>query len=80
MTAGLIPPDLDIRTELREPVTDPTLGIPVDVDRRGTPTNRLVIFHRLGRCGAARKLASPALVTLCKTAPCSFPSTVTEEP
>ncbi len=37
-----IPADLKINTAAREPVFDPTLNIPVDVDRTGTPKNRLV--------------------------------------
>ena len=36
------PPDVIIRTEARRPETDPTLGIPVTVDRTGTPRHRLV--------------------------------------
>lgn len=36
------PDDVIIRSEAREPVTDPTLGIPVNVNRRGTPRHRLV--------------------------------------
>ncbi len=36
------PPDVIIRAEPRQPESDPTLGIPVSVDRQGTPKNRLV--------------------------------------
>jgi hypothetical protein len=36
------PPDVVIRAEARRPETDPTLGIPVQVDRQGTPRHRLV--------------------------------------
>ncbi|HBB32117.1 MAG TPA: hypothetical protein DDZ80_18740 [Cyanobacteria bacterium UBA8803] len=36
------PDDVILRSEAREPVTDPTLGIPVNVDRQGTPRHRLV--------------------------------------
>lgn len=36
------PPDVTIRSEARAPVTDPTLGISVQVNRDGTPRNRLV--------------------------------------
>ncbi|WNZ24311.1 hypothetical protein HJG54_16565 [Leptolyngbya sp. NK1-12] len=36
------PPDVIIRAEARRPVTDPTLGIPVQVDRSGRPRHRLV--------------------------------------
>ena len=37
-----IPDDVIIRSEARRPETDPTLGIPVTVDRQGTPHHRLV--------------------------------------
>jgi len=36
------PPDVIIRAEARRPETDPTLGVPVTVDRTGTPRHRLV--------------------------------------
>jgi hypothetical protein len=36
------PAGLKINREPREPEDDPTLGIPVDVDRTGSPRNRLV--------------------------------------
>jgi hypothetical protein len=36
------PAGLTVNHEPREPKEDPTLGIPVDVDRTGTPKNRLV--------------------------------------
>ncbi len=36
------PEDVKIQPEAREPVTDPTLGIPVQVNRQGTPRHRLV--------------------------------------
>jgi lysophospholipase L1-like esterase len=36
------PEDVEIRLEAREPVEDPTLGVPVEVDRRTTPMHRLV--------------------------------------
>lgn len=36
------PPDVEIRFSARKPVTDPTLGIPVNIGRVGTPLNRLV--------------------------------------
>lgn len=36
------PPDVVIRAEARRPETDPTLGIPVVVNRQGTPRHRLV--------------------------------------
>ncbi|MBI4784187.1 MAG: hypothetical protein HY785_23145 [Oscillatoriophycideae cyanobacterium NC_groundwater_1537_Pr4_S-0.65um_50_18] len=36
------PPDVIIQAEPRRPETDPTLGIPVTVDRIGTPRHRLV--------------------------------------
>ena len=36
------PPSVDVRTEAREPVTDPTLGIAVPPRHGGTPRNRLV--------------------------------------
>lgn len=36
------PEDVIIRTEAPEPVSDPTLGIPVKVNRQGTPRHRLV--------------------------------------
>jgi hypothetical protein len=35
-------PEVPIHREPRRPVTDPTLGIPVEVDRSGRPANRLV--------------------------------------
>jgi hypothetical protein len=37
-----LPAGLEIRREPREPQFDPTLGIEVEVDRPGTPRNRLV--------------------------------------
>ncbi|HEY9874076.1 MAG TPA: hypothetical protein V6D12_11600 [Candidatus Obscuribacterales bacterium] len=36
------PEDVIIQAQAREPVTDPTLGIPVNVNRKGTPKHRLV--------------------------------------
>lgn len=36
------PPDVIITAEPRKPETDPTLGIPVNVNRQGTPRHRLV--------------------------------------
>ncbi|MBW4442741.1 MAG: hypothetical protein KME10_16200 [Plectolyngbya sp. WJT66-NPBG17] len=36
------PPDVVIRAEPRQPQSDPTLGIPVQVDRQSTPKHRLV--------------------------------------
>lgn len=36
------PPDVIIRAEPRQPESDPTLGIPVQVDRQTTPKHRLV--------------------------------------
>lgn len=36
------PPDVVIRAEPRQPESDPTLGIPVQVDRQSTPKHRLV--------------------------------------
>jgi hypothetical protein len=36
------PEDVEIRAEAREPVTDPTLGIAVNVNLQGTPRHRLV--------------------------------------
>src|SRR4028118_878807 len=36
------PDDVIIQAEARKPVTDPTLGIPVNVNRQGTPRHRLV--------------------------------------
>lgn len=36
------PDDVIVRADAREPVTDPTLGIPVNVNRQGTPKHRLV--------------------------------------
>ncbi len=36
------PDDVIIQSEARKPVTDPTLGIPVKVNRQGTPRHRLV--------------------------------------
>ncbi|MBW4590425.1 hypothetical protein G7B40_035095 [Aetokthonos hydrillicola Thurmond2011] len=36
------PIDVRIRFEARKPITDPTLGIPVNISRIGTPRNRLV--------------------------------------
>ena len=35
-------PDVTINDKPRQPVADPTLGIPVVVDRTGVPANRLV--------------------------------------
>ena len=45
-----IPDDVEITLSAREPVSDPTLGIPVDVPARGSPPHRLVtigdsLFH-----------------------------------
>ena len=40
--SGKPPAGLKVNFEPREPVRDPTLGIQVDVDRTGSPTNRLV--------------------------------------
>jgi lysophospholipase L1-like esterase len=37
-----VPEDVVIRSEARKPVTNPTLGIPVSVNRTGTPRHRLV--------------------------------------
>ena len=37
-----VPDDVVIRSEARRPETDPTLGIPVTIDRQGTPRHRLV--------------------------------------
>jgi hypothetical protein len=37
-----VPDDVKIRTSPREPVSDPTLGIAVEVSRRGRPPHRLV--------------------------------------
>lgn len=37
-----LPDDLRIRSQARRPVTDPTLGIPVETAWRGRPVNRLV--------------------------------------
>ncbi|PLZ97776.1 hypothetical protein CI592_20500, partial [Fischerella thermalis CCMEE 5328] len=37
-----IPADVQVRSEARKPITDPTLGIPVHVNRQGTPQHRLV--------------------------------------
>ncbi|HAG82785.1 MAG TPA: hypothetical protein DCL61_16910 [Cyanobacteria bacterium UBA12227] len=42
MTNTNIPEDVIIRSQAREPVSDPTLGIPVNVNREGTPRHRLV--------------------------------------
>lgn len=39
---GMVPDGVTIRTTPRPPVDDPTLGVRVDVDRSGTPPNRLV--------------------------------------
>ena len=36
------PEEVEVTDTPREPVTDPTLGIHVDVEREGTPVNRLV--------------------------------------
>jgi hypothetical protein len=36
------PPDVIVRTQARKPVTDPALGIPVNVSKIGNPTHRLV--------------------------------------
>ena len=36
------PPDVVIQPQARAPVTDPTLGIPVNVNRQGNPRHRLV--------------------------------------
>ena len=36
------PPDVEIRMEAREPVTDPSLGIPVDLPPAAMPSHRLV--------------------------------------
>jgi hypothetical protein len=36
------PEDVEIHSQAREPVTDPTLGIAVNVNREGTPRHRLV--------------------------------------
>ncbi len=36
------PEDVIIQSEGRKPVTDPTLGIPVNINRQGTPRHRLV--------------------------------------
>lgn len=36
------PPDVIIQSEVRKPETDPTLGIPVTVNKQGTPRHRLV--------------------------------------
>ncbi|BAU10663.1 hypothetical protein LEP3755_11490 [Leptolyngbya sp. NIES-3755] len=36
------PPDVVIQAEPRQPESDPTLGIPVQVDRQSTPKHRLV--------------------------------------
>lgn len=36
------PEDVKIQAQAREPITDPTLGIPVNVQRQGTPKHRLV--------------------------------------
>ena len=36
------PEDVEIHAQAREPITDPTLGIPVNVNRQGTPRHRLV--------------------------------------
>ena len=45
-----VPDDVDITLSAREPVSDPTLDIPVDVAPRGSPPHRLVtigdsLFH-----------------------------------
>ncbi|AKG23613.1 hypothetical protein [Calothrix sp. 336/3] len=37
-----IPKDVQIRNDTRKPVMDPTLGIPVKIEKVGTPINRLV--------------------------------------
>ncbi|MCX7594950.1 MAG: hypothetical protein N2235_14555 [Fischerella sp.] len=36
------PPDVQVQFEARKPIMDPTLGIPVNVKRVGTPQHRLV--------------------------------------
>ncbi|MBF2063982.1 MAG: hypothetical protein IGS39_06085 [Calothrix sp. C42_A2020_038] len=36
------PPDVEIHFEARKPITDPTLGIPVNISKIGTPQHRLV--------------------------------------
>ncbi|MDI9640744.1 hypothetical protein QM565_34185 [Geitlerinema splendidum] len=36
------PQDVNVQTEARKPASDPTLGIPVSVNRTGTPRHRLV--------------------------------------
>ncbi len=36
------PPEVEIRITPREPVTDPTLGVPVELEAKGTPPHRLV--------------------------------------
>jgi hypothetical protein len=36
------PPDVEIRFEARKPITDPTLGIPVNISKIGNPQHRLV--------------------------------------
>lgn len=36
------PSDVEVHTEARKPVTDPTLGIPVNIVKEGNPPNRLV--------------------------------------
>lgn len=36
------PNDVNVQPEARQPITDPTLGIPVTVNRVGTPKHRLV--------------------------------------
>lgn len=37
-----IPSDVNLRFDTRKPITDPTLGIPVNIKRVGTPKHRLV--------------------------------------
>lgn len=39
---GEIPDDLEIRSEPRRPVADPTVGVAVDLERAGVPPHRLV--------------------------------------
>jgi len=36
------PPDVNVQPDAREPVIDPTLGIPVNINKQGTPRHRLV--------------------------------------
>jgi hypothetical protein len=42
MSPARLPDDVRIRSEAREPQWDSTLGVPLDVERRGTPRHRLV--------------------------------------